>query len=410
MHPLSNFKNCVVGLNSPFPWAPGHAYMELEMMCYKKLERNDSRTYLYPWLKGPIAKALQNIFSESLNSINVSIISEPAAIREAFRNAEHLDISLSSIKYVKRTDISGVHYRLNGDHDLYSQLTNGEQDFKSLHASNQTLQTDYEDYASYYLKYGDFFRRTCNAIKEKTNLPRKLLEYIENKKKLILINIREHKANASSGMQAASFEGIASYCKDNNYAVVDISHEVKGHDVLEFCKEYEVFPYWSIAEKSAEMDIELFARASYYLGAGGPTHLAMMFRVPFIWIGSLYALQIFGHNAYQLPCRLINKKKNYSLDFSDVFDVCLKRPELWEDKYDSWQKKYGQFNMNNCIDELEHFYTIERPNSWAILTSFLQIESEINNSLSKYNVFTSQSRDLLGRKIRTLDRPLAWDL
>ena len=407
---LSHFKDCVVGLNSPFPWAPGHAYGELELMCYKKLEGQDSRPYLYPCLEGPIASALQTAFSESLNSINITVITNPTEIREALLSAEHLDISQSSIKYVKRSDISELHYRLGPGNDLYVQLTNGENNFRSLLGSNQSLQTDSADYVNYYLENGDFFIQTRNALKGKTQLPPKLLKYIETKNKLVLINIREHKANCSAGMPAASFEGIASYCRDNNYAVVDMSHEAKSHEVLRFCKEYDVFPYWSLPEKSAAMDIELFTRASFYLGGGGPSHLAIMFRVPMLWIGNLYPIQIMAYNSYQLPCRLISKKNNYSLDFSDMFEVYLKRPELWEDKYDSWLKKYGPFNYNNCIDEISHFYIVERPNSWSILTSFLELEHNIEKKISDYNIFTSQSRDLLGRRFRTLDRPSAWNL
>ena len=162
----SVFDNTVLALNSPFPWAPGHAYMELEFLCYKVLESSVSpRKYLYPWLEGPIANAIKNKFEDILSSINISIITQPIDIYNALQTCVGIDASVSSIKYIKRDDISQLHYRNAPTNDVYSQIQPSRYKYLPLYVSNQGLQTDYQDYCSYYVKHNSFHILQSNIRK-----------------------------------------------------------------------------------------------------------------------------------------------------------------------------------------------------------------------------------------------------
>ena len=51
-----------------------------------------------------------------------------------------------------------------------------------------------------------------------------------------------------------------------------------------------VIAYWEIEGKSFLTDLDLFSKASYYIGSGGPTHIALALRIPTIWVGGLTPL------------------------------------------------------------------------------------------------------------------------
>ena len=102
---------------------------------------------------------------------------------------------------------------------------------------------------------------------------------------IVLINIREHIANGNGATTLEDYMPLIAYCQSKNYCVVDVSHEKKSF--IGELEELGVIAYWGIQNKNFIYDIDLFSKASYYIGTGGPTHLALALKVPTIWIDGL---------------------------------------------------------------------------------------------------------------------------
>jgi len=409
---MNNQNQYVLGLNSPFPWAPGHAYQELELFCYKKFSTTDSRPFLFPWLNSPISCALKARFQPFLSSIGVHIISQPDEIAKAYLNSELIDASLSSIKYVRRCDISLKHYLPHDNKDVYTQvMALIGKDLQPLRASNQAWLTDMMDYMYHYKEYSKFFEDLRSNLRTQVDLENPFIRSIVTKeKKIALINIREHQANASSGMQAEQFEPLVAYLKDLDYTLIDISHDKKSAKVDTFCEKYEITKYWASEFKSALVDIDLFALADCYIGGGGISHLALMLRVPTLLVGTLYPVTVAASFGYQIPCRLISYRTNHVLTLEESFYYLVTRPELNENKYDSWLKKYGPFNMHNCIDEISHYNQIITPSGYCILLSYIDMIQSVQQNQRFSNLSTSPMKDLLGRNYLYLSASRTWHL
>ena len=65
--------------------------------------------------------------------------------------------------------------------------------------------------------------------------------------------------------------------------------------------------------------------------------------------------------------------------------------------------------MHNCIDEIEHYYTILRPNGFALLHSFMELENE-NKSIKSDTMVKSCLRDLDNNRMRYLNSSKNWHL
>ena len=67
-------------------------------------------------------------------------------------------------------------------------------------------------------------------------------------------------------------------------------------------------------------------------------------------------------------------------------------------------KKYGEYNIHNCIDEISHRYTVHRPNSYSLLMSFIELEKNIQREYF-FNTTESRFKDLLGaRYMHSIDQ------
>jgi len=395
-------------MNSPFPWAPGHAYSELEFFVYKKIASNDKRMFLFPWLSGPISEALQSKMGKYLSDFGIFIISDPHHIHNAFANSSHLDISVSSIKYLPRRDIPASHYRVNDNPGIYSQLLSPESKAIELMASNQALNTDIAEYIELSIDHGKVFSDLREAIKSKPSSHKLIQQIDESGQQIVLINVREHQANASVGMRATSFEPLASYLQDKKYLVIDISHDNKSSEVDALCEKYNIIKYWKLDQKSPAVDIELVSRASFYVGQGGISHLSLMLKVPTLWIGGLYPVLLSANFGCQVPCYLKSIKRSHTLTYDEQFGVGLSRPELWDLKYDSWLRKYTNGNMHNCNDELESIYSIYRPSGYSILKSFIEVESSSKTCLKDSLYESLAYKDLRGKKYQYLSASRVW--
>ena len=371
--------------------------MELEHAIYKKHVLDPEGLWLFPWYESPISAALQEKFGPYLSLLNIRIISDPKDILEAMNKLDWIDVSLSSIKYTTRPDIPSSHYKENNGKCLYEQLYNSGNpkapEKISMLASNASLYCDYQDYNQAILE-NCIIKNPKDSVAIKS---RYASDLAARGNKIVLINIREHQANASSGHTVAQFRPLLSYLKDSGYTIADISHDQKSNEVSELLAGYDVMAYWQSSEKSPVVDIEIMSLANYYVGAGGITHLALLFHIPVLWIGGIYPLNFVFRHGFQLPCRLARRLDGSVLSAEDSFRVLIELPELWEPKYDSWLKKYGHFNMHNCWDEISSNYVISRPPSISILKSFILMEKQ--SSLSEVNsLLQVPCRDLYNRK------------
>jgi hypothetical protein len=354
--------------------------MELEHTIYKKHEVDPEGLWLYPWLQSPISVALQEKLGPYLGSANIKVISDPLEIYKAMNNLQWIDVSLSSIKYVSRPDIPLSHYRDN-EACLYEQLHNGGNPSAPKKIAISAI---------------DNITGPRNSIALKSSYASKLAA-LGNK--IVLINIREHQANGSSGHSTMQFEPLLSYLKDSCYTVVDISHDQKSQEVSELLARFDAMAYWQSDEKNPIVDIELMSLANYYVGAGGISHLASFFHIPVLWVGNIFPMAIVFRQGYQLPCRLARRSDGSVLSYEDSFRLTLELPELWEPKYDSWLKKYGHFNMYNCWDEISSSYVISPPPALNILKTFILMEKE--SGLSGVNsLLQMPCRDLYNRKFK----------
>jgi hypothetical protein len=101
----------------------------------------------------------------------------------------------------------------------------------------------------------------------------------------------------------------------------------------------------------------------------------------------------------------MNRRRNFMLSLEDTFDIFCKRPELWDMKYDSWLKRYGHYNMHNCIDELESTYQIFKPSSHSVLKAFIELETACIEKENFHSLRSSNNKDLLNRQITYLGAP-----
>ena len=128
-----------------------------------------------------------------------------------------------------------------------------------------------------------------------------LIPGIKAQGKIVLINILEH-ANANGATTLKDYRPLISYCKSKEYQIIDVSHEKKT-----FSDEIEklgVIAYWKFENKNFIYDIDLFSKADFYVGTGGPTHLALALRIPTIWVAGLTPTPLPTQYGYQIPMSL----------------------------------------------------------------------------------------------------------
>jgi hypothetical protein len=394
-------KDSVLAIGSPFPWSPGHTWLELELLALKKLASSDHRIYIYPVLNPDYASLMDSRLRLCLIDLNIRIVSDHSEILNYFKSSDFIDVSLSHVKHLKRSDVAPEHYRV-GSHDYFTDFANyaGISSINQPYiSSNQLIHTDYQDYCNLYCDLPAPFASAYKPI-ARTDLAKRILDL---GKPIIVLNIREHTANASAGMHADDFIPLVSYLHDNNFIVIDMSHESKSTDCLDFCKKYNVIPYWSFNDKSKESDYDLLANCEYFIGSGGLAHIATTFRVPILWIGNLYPVQIASDYGFQLPCSLFKLNSGAQLSPEEHFLCYYFLPELWDEKYDSFLRKFGPYNMHNCIDYFRSSYIIRKPSAYSILTAFIEMS---RRKVAVANISSSYSsmipRDLLGRNLITL--------
>ena len=391
-----------LAVGSPFPWSPGHVWMELELLCLRAASNGRNQAYIYPVLNSNMADAINTKLENTLESLNIRIASNLHELADAFKFMPLEDISLSHIKHIAEVDALSSHYKPHKNSTVFKDLCThfgvSRNDFGVYACSNQVIHRDYNRYTSLYRSNPSIF-----SLKNSSNIQTSLLKQIkEDGREMVLINIREHVANSSIGMHASDYEAVVSYMKDCNYLVVDISHEQKSDSVRELCDKYGVIKYWAMESKSPLADFELFDNANYYLGSGGPSHLGLMLRVPTLWIGSLYPVHLAADFGYQVPCELYDKANGGVLNFERSFQEYLLLPELWDYKYDCWLKRYTDGNMHNCVEEMSHRYNIKRPSSIRILKAFRRLEKDIKTKRAGDCMRITRMKDLDANPIQTI--------
>jgi hypothetical protein len=156
--------------------------------------------------------------------------------------------------------------------------------------------------------------------------------------------------------------------------------------------------YWAIPEKSFLTDLELFSKASVYIGGGGISHLALAYRVPTLWVSTVVPVLVPGFNSIQLPCRLRPRLTGATLTFNDAFRLYTEFPDPWDEIYDDFSGKWGPGNPLNCITRLKGKYFVDPPPPYNIAEAFKELEFINKNDQDKKIYFTLyDSRDLEGK-------------
>ena len=364
-----------VFIPSPFPWSPGHTVTELEYLIQLQI-LDKCRTHIYvPILPGPVTTPFLRVYSEYFQKFNITAIQDHAQIYGLLQDTSKGDFyscSLSHAVHLPDDFYSDRQYRPSSVPSLYSQLSDGK---LRLYDSST---------ASVLTKLNNFSINYYSLPAQKALIPRTMIGCIDKlitdirsrSRRLVLINIREHQANGSAGMNISHFVPLLSYLKESGYLVVDVSHEPKN--CLEELKEFDVLPYWALPDKSFYHDIDLFSHADFYVGGGGISHLALAMKIPSIWVGSLFPLVMPIGQGYQVCCQLIERHSGKHLSVFESIGVLFALRNTWDQGYDCWSKKWGYGgNPFNCYQELRAKYYVQKPVPIDLLLAFMQLEVDV---------------------------------
>jgi hypothetical protein len=384
-----------VALGSIAPWSPGHVVAESEFLLQKvcALDRDNQVDYiLFP---GNVSTAFSNVYGKYFLSKNINIIHDTKDIIGILSDTKELEnnfipVSLAHSQYLSKSQSQTNH----GNRILPCRIGIEQVSRGSIVFQNQSHLNTLTQANQFSTNYYQLHEQTALPRVEIGLLPRLLPQIWD--KKISLINIRTHSANNSFGLNLEAFKPLIAYLQRNDYIVIDVSHEAK-----QFKQELEdagAIAYWAIPEKSFLTDLELFSKASVYIGGGGISQLALAYRVPMLWISTVVPVIVPGFNSVQLPCRLRSRLTGATLTFNDAFRLYTKFPDPWDEIYDDFTGKWGPGNPLNCITRLKGDYFVDPPPAYNVVEAFKELEyinKNDNDNKIYYTLF--DSRDLHGK-------------
>ena len=292
-------------LGSPFPWSPGHMVMETEYLIQKRIITNDNRPYTFPIFSGPVSGCLKMVYGEYLDkTYGINLITDTKEIKEAINDTRKKDIrniSLSHSQFVKDTRVKEKEYkRIENPNSSYTSL--GCECVVEYSGSTNLVNSITNEFSWNQYKVLNN-RQLMPGID--TGITHRTIPQSAEGKKIVLINIREHIANGNGATTLDDYIPLISYCNSKGYCIIDVSHDKKSF--TNRLEELGVIAYWKIENKNFINDIDLFSKASFYVGTGGPTHLALALRIPTIWVAGLTPLPLPTQFGYQIPISLHKK-------------------------------------------------------------------------------------------------------
>lgn len=388
-----------VFIPSPFPWSPGHTVTELEYLVQRQVLDTCRTPINLPILPGPVTTPFLKVYADHFQKFNITVIQDEAQICELLRETSRDNFhscSLSHSVHLADDRYSDSHYKLSSIPSIYSMLSGGT--LKHYESSTASVLTELNRFSINYYSLPD--NRALIPQKRIGCIGQLIANIVSESRPIVLINIREHRANGSAGMNISDFVPLLSYLKSSGYLVVDVSHDSKS--CLQELQEFEVIPYWALQNKSFYHDLDLFSHADFYIGGGGISHLALAMKIPSIWVGALFPLVLPISQGYQLCCQLIERHTYKPISVSESMKILLGLRNTWDQGYDCWSKKWGSGgNPFNCYQTLLAKYTVQKPVPIDLLLAFRQLEMDVKlGHFSKPQVYP-ESTDLYGQAIHS---------
>lgn len=381
----------LVAIPSPFPWAPGHVVLESEYMLQYQILNNVHDKINLVFLPGPVSIPFVNVYRDWFKKFNINLttdIDEATSLLAEIDTSSLINAALSHCVHVLEDRFQPL-TRIydNTVNSSYSALSKGR--LQQATVSTQYVHNLNNDFCCNYYSLPASFKP----------IPRVRLGLIEKyipdiaERKIILTNIREHRANASAGMNFADFLPLIKYLQSQDYSVVDVSHEKKSFSSA--LEENGVFCYSKLEEKNFYLDIDLFSYAKFYIGGGGISHLAYSMKIPSIWVGGLFPIHVPSLHGFILPCQLYDRGSGLPVDTNTAFREYLGVRNPWEPGYDCWSNSWGKGNPFNCYETLNSKFIIEKPTPLSLLNTFICLENNVLSDIRLMEVY--KSNDIFGR-------------
>jgi len=373
--------NIKVALGSPFPWSPGHLSSELDYLIMMAQD-NPNNIYYLPippiscWTA--IYRYYRNELEEKYNIILIEDFNLISKLMNS-KKIEKIDIALSHVKCLPTSNCRIRSRKVDSFWGNLFHLSSFEQ-YAVSHFDFRNTQ-----YKFCKLWYEN--RENFNVPLSKIKLSNELINSIgiNPNKPIVLINIRERSLNASFDHDLELFRPAIVFLIEKGYELVDVSHDQKScEDEL---RKMGVKIYSGTSICSFENDIQLFSNAVAYIGGGGITHLAALYRLPVIWPSTILINRVPFKIGYTLPCRIKKRIDHHILNFEEhiEFDIMLK--ENWDFKFDAWTKKYtNDSNLLNMTDEVKKEFEIIPPNSTQLLYTTIDLLERVERNI--YSTYT----------------------
>jgi len=374
--------------------------MESEYLLQKLHKLGGQPEVDFILLPGNVSTPFADVYKDFFKHRKINIIN----------SNEEIVTSLSTLAYTANTyiPISLAHtFYLPRSHISNSDISREETCRIGIEGITQARLKQYTQNNANTMARANEFSNNYYEMEAETSLPKvelglvsKLLPQVKDHK-VALINIRTHSANGSFGSKFESYKPLIAYLRQQEYLIIDVGHETKGFkDELEAAG---VIAYWSIAEKSFYTDMELFSLADVYIGSGGISHLALAYRIPTLWVATLFPFLTPGYNSLQIPCRLRTRLTSQALDIDSSLSVYLDSPEPWDHFYDDFSGKWGPGNPNNCVTRLRKDFFIDHPSGQNILDAFRELElMNSSRTLRSHHFTVYKHRDQNGVNYKSM--------
>jgi hypothetical protein len=195
--------NEFVAIPSPFPWAPGHVIIEAEYVLQKQVLDGCKKKIYLAFLPGPVSLAFVEVYRDWFEQFKITLLYDPKLVQSILNSIpteRYLNAAVSHCFHVLderyrslvwRNDDSGV--------SAYSYLSSGK-------ISQKTSSTLY-----YHNIQNDFSYNYYSLPSSFHPLPPRSLGLIDSAlpdlsgQRLVILNIREHRANGSAGLNYLDF-------------------------------------------------------------------------------------------------------------------------------------------------------------------------------------------------------------
>jgi hypothetical protein len=384
-------------ITSGAPWSPGHTLLETELLFLHQqaFGGNPPRVKLLH-LPGQVSLALQQVYGDHLLESGIEMVTSIPEIHSLLNSHSNVVIGSTEVSVTSHV-LSGIvsphtESKAANIRTIWEDLSGGK--LKCNFVSTQYYHTILNSYV------------TAKLVSKASFLPRVNLSTSEQlipaiaDKNIVLINIREHEANNSAPCTVEDYLPLIKYLLHKDYLVVDVGNTKKSFRIE--LEQLGVIPYWSFPGISFVTDIDLFSRASFFVGSGGITHLALSMNIPTIWTSTVLPNCAPLVPGYHLPCRLYSRRNLSPLSVDESLALSLNGSQIWQDGFDSHAKKWESSGVGpwNRKAELEADYFIVKPHGINLLRTFQLLESETTSKASNASKFHEfKMKDVLGRQI-----------